>query len=72
MQVFEEENALDRFEAFASLNGPRFHGISPNEGTITLEKRPSFIPAAIAVDGEDVVPFRGGETLPWSIASVQD
>ena len=72
VQVFEEENALDRFEAFASLNGPRFHGISPNEGTITLEKRPSFIPAAIAVDGEDVVPFRGGETLPWSIASVQD
>src|SRR5690606_25493216 len=26
-QVFREEGALDRFEAFAALNGPAFYGL---------------------------------------------
>ena len=37
LAVFEEEDALDRFEAFASLNGARFYGLAPNEERITLE-----------------------------------
>lgn len=37
-QVFDEENALDKLEAFASLNGPRFYGAAPNEETITLRR----------------------------------
>ena len=32
-----EENALDRLEAFASLNGPRFYGLPANEERITLQ-----------------------------------
>lgn len=67
VQVFDEEGALDRFEAFASLNGARFYALEPNAGTITLEKRSMSMPPAIEVDGEDVVVFRGGETLSWSI-----
>ena len=35
-QVFAEEGALDRLEAFASLNGPRFYGLPANEERITL------------------------------------
>ena len=31
LKVFAEEGALDRFEAFASLNGPAFYGLPPNE-----------------------------------------
>ena len=31
-QVFEAEGALDRLEGFASLNGPAFYGLPPNEG----------------------------------------
>ena len=38
VQVFDEEGALDRFEAFASLNGARFYGLAPNRGTIVLER----------------------------------
>jgi dihydroorotase len=34
--VFEEEGALDRLEAFASLNGPAFYRLPPNEARITL------------------------------------
>ena len=41
VQVFDEEGALDRFEAFASENGARFYGLELNRGTITLERRES-------------------------------
>ena len=62
--VFDEENALDRFEAFASEHGPRFYGLPLNEGTITLQRAACAVPQEIA----GVVPFRAGETLPWSLA----
>ena len=38
-QVFEEEDALDRLEAFASLNGPAFYRLPPNEATMELVRR---------------------------------
>jgi len=61
IQVFEEEGALDKFEAFASLNGPRFYGLPVNEETITLERMDQPVPKEI--DG--LVPFHAGETLRW-------
>ena len=67
VQVFDEEGALDQFEAFASLNGARFYGLPLNAGTITLARRPSRTPTAVAVGTEDVVVFRGGEDLSWSV-----
>ena len=36
--VFEEEGALDRLEAFASLNGPAFYGLAPNNDRLRLIK----------------------------------
>jgi dihydroorotase len=62
--VFDEEGALDRFEAFASLNGPSFYSLPVNEGTLTLEKRDSKVPEEI----EGLVPFRADETLRWRFA----
>lgn len=70
VQVFEEEGALHHFEGFASLNGPNFHGIPVNEGTIELVRRPGRMPAAVAVEDTEVVVYRGGEDLPWSIGRV--
>ena len=35
-QVFDEENALDQLEAFASINGPQFYGLPLNEESLTL------------------------------------
>ncbi|MEM7445171.1 MAG: dihydroorotase [Pseudomonadota bacterium] len=35
-QVFEDEGALDRLEAFTSINGPKFYGLPANESEITL------------------------------------
>ncbi|MEM7257938.1 MAG: dihydroorotase [Pseudomonadota bacterium] len=51
--VFEEENALQHLEAFASLNGPAFYRLPVNTNTITLEKRSSPVAYAAKVDTAD-------------------
>ena len=66
--VFEEEGALDRFEAFASENGPRFYGLSLNEGTVTLERAEVRVPDRIEEHGIELVPFHAGETLGWKFS----
>src|SRR3954466_16274994 len=63
--VFEEEDALDKFEAFASENGARFYGLPLNEGTVTLERTEVQVPEEIAA----VVPFHAGETLRWRLSA---
>src|SRR4030095_1717472 len=47
VEVFEDEGALDRFEAFASENGARFYGLPLNEGTITLDRADVEVPQDI-------------------------
>ena len=65
--VFEEEDALDKLEAFASINGARFYGLPVNEETVTLERTEQQVPDEI--DG--LVPFHAGETLRWSSSANQ-
>jgi dihydroorotase len=65
--VFEEEGALDKFEAFASENGPRFYGLPLNEERITMERTDIVVPELLALEGLDVVPFHAGETLRWRL-----
>jgi dihydroorotase len=70
-QVFDEEGALDRLERFASLNGAKFYGLQPNSGTIEILRRPAAVLAAVPVEGDEVVVFRGNESLPWSLGEVR-
>ncbi len=65
--VFEEEGALDKLEAFASLNGPAFYNMPVNEGSITLVRGGETVPAAISAAGSQIVPFHAGETLRWRL-----
>ena len=67
-EVFDEEAALDRFEAFAALNGPAFYRLPPNEARIALRREPWTVPAQIGNGDTAVVPFRAGETLSWRLA----
>lgn len=67
--VFDEEGALDCFEAFASLNGPRFYGLPVNDGTVTLEKVPVDVPDTVDGGDAEIVPFHAGERLNWRLAS---
>lgn len=70
-QVFEEEGALDRFEAFAALNGAGFYGLPPNSGRITLARddRPAEFPAEIATRAGPVRVFDPGRPLFWRVAA---
>ena len=65
--VFDEEGALDHFEAFASENGPRFYGLPFNAGTVTLERSEVAVPATLDAGGTPVVPFHAGEMLGWRL-----
>jgi dihydroorotase len=66
-QVFAEENALDRFEAFASINGARFYGLPANDERITLQRRPWRVPREVSAGDTTVKPFLGGEEVGWQI-----
>ncbi|MBN2972926.1 dihydroorotase [Roseomonas aeriglobus] len=65
LEVFDEDGAIDRFEAFASENGPRFYGLPLNEGSVTLERVDLPVPPVFSAGESHVVPFRAGETLRW-------
>jgi len=70
--VFDQENALDKLEGFASEFGPRFYGLPPNEGSITLVREPQTVPKRLqladrAGEAVELVPFHAGEILPWRI-----
>ncbi len=66
-EVFEDEGALDRFEAFASLNGPAFYRLPVNDRRITLRREAWTVPERIGNGDLAVVPFRAGETLRWRL-----
>jgi dihydroorotase len=61
--VFDEEGALDKLEAFASLNGARFYGLPVNEDLVMLERTETRVPDEI----EGIVPFHASETLRWRL-----
>ena len=66
--VFEDENALDKLEAFASLNGPAFYGLPANSGTLTLTKGDAVTYPAKIISGEgEVTVFDPGFPLHWKV-----
>ena len=67
LAVFEEENAIEHFEGFASLHGPAFYKLPVNETSITLQRDPHSVPEMLTAAGEDIVPFHAGQTLNWKL-----
>ncbi len=67
--VFEVENALDKLEAFTSLNGPAWYGLLPNEETITLVKREEAVefPGKIFTGAGPVTVFDPKFPLHWDV-----
>nr|WP_282103405.1 dihydroorotase [Halomonas getboli] len=66
--AFEQAGALDRLEGFASHHGPDFYGLPRNAETVTLVREDWTIPQTLPyVDGQEIVPLQGGETLGWKL-----
>lgn len=69
--VFEQDNALDKLEAFTSLNGPAWYGLPCNEESITLVKRdePVSFPSKIETEAGTVTVFDPMFPLHWDVSS---
>jgi dihydroorotase len=65
VQIFEEQNALDRLENFIAKFGANFYGLPQNSETIELVKKDWTVPN----EYNGIVPFMAGQTLRWQIAS---
>jgi dihydroorotase len=66
-EAFEQAGALDKLEAFASLNGPAFYGLPVNEGTITLKREAWTLPDTVPMGESQLVPLNGGEQVNWKM-----
>lgn len=64
-QAFDQADALDKLEQFASFNGPDFYSLPRNTGTITLRREEWQLPAELPLGNTTVVPLNGGETIGW-------
>lgn len=66
-EVFAQENALDKLEGFACINGPTFYNLPVNQNTITLVKETWEVPAEKNFAREKLVPMRAGENVAWKL-----
>ena len=64
-QAFDQADALDKLEQFASFNGPDFYNLPRNTGTITLQREEWQVPAEVPMGNATLVPLNGGETIGW-------
>lgn len=66
-EAFEQVEALDKLEAFASFHGADFYQLPRNKDSITLKKESWNVPAKLKF-GEDVlIPLRAGENMVWKL-----
>ncbi|MCU7814053.1 MAG: dihydroorotase [Candidatus Thiodiazotropha sp. (ex Lucinoma kastoroae)] len=66
-EVFEQADALDKLEGFASLFGPDFYDLPRNSETITLQKMAWQPPESYQFGKDKVVPLGSGETINWQL-----
>jgi dihydroorotase len=66
--AFEEADALDKLDDFASAFGARFYGLPRNRGSVTLVRGSWTIPGTLAFGDDELVPLRAGESIQWRLA----
>lgn len=72
-RLFEQYEALDRLEQFASISGAQFYGLDLNETRITLRKERWHVPESYPVDGQSsLVPLFANEEMDWKIILPDD
>ena len=64
-EAFDNANALDKLEGFASFYGADFYGLPRNTDTITLEKTDWQVPDSYTFAQQKLIPLRAGETIHW-------
>jgi dihydroorotase len=68
-EVFEEAGAMDKLEAFASINGADFYGLPYNKTSIVLERETWEIPLSLPFNEGEIIPLAAGNILNWKLKS---
>lgn len=66
-EAFENANALEQLEGFASFYGADFYGLPRNAEKITLIKESWNVPECLPFDSDVLVPLRAGHSLRWRL-----
>jgi len=66
-EAFDQADALDRLEGFASFHGADFYGLPRARDTVTLKRDAWTLPEQIGEGDLAVVPLKGGEPLNWRL-----
>ncbi|MGZ8186117.1 MAG: dihydroorotase [Methylobacter sp.] len=66
-EIFEQADALDKLEGFASFYGPDFYRLPRNSDRVTLEKTSWKVPAVYGENGIAITPLKAGEELFWKL-----
>jgi len=67
-EIFEQSDALDKLEGFASFYGADFYRLPRNTQQITLRKEEWQVPETIGFGNDRLVPLRANQTLKWKLA----
>ena len=63
--AFEDADALDKLDNFASAFGPNFYGLPRNNETITLKKTSWTMPESLTLSTSTITPLLAGEQITW-------
>lgn len=71
-EVFEQANALDKLEGFASFFGADFYRLPRNTKTITLLKKSWNVPDAYGDGLNTIIPLKTKSVISWKLDSAQN
>ena len=67
-EVFDQADALERLDGFASRHGPAFYGLRVNETHVTLRRASWEIPETLPfAETTTIKPLAGGQSLNWQV-----
>ena len=66
-EAFEQAEALDKLEGFASFYGADFYRLPRNTGTVTLKKTAWKVPSAYGENDLSITPLKANEELGWKL-----
>jgi dihydroorotase len=68
-QIFEQNNALEKLEPFASFYGADFYKLPRNSAKLKLIKEKTQVSQSIKINDQEVIPYLAGCELDWQIVS---
>lgn len=67
--AFDQANALDKLEGFASFYGADFYGLPRNQTQITLQRQTWIMPDSLHFADSEIVPLNAGEPMAWALVT---